>query len=63
MTPGPALQAATTGAALVPVHLYFDGAGWGQWIGPPIELGDGPLREKVQRSTQALASAFEARIA
>jgi KDO2-lipid IV(A) lauroyltransferase len=63
MPPGPALLAATTGAALIPVHLYFDGAGWGQWIGPPIELGDGPLRARVQRGTQALASAFEDQIA
>ena len=63
MPPGPALLAATTGAALMPVHLYFDGAGWGQWIGPPVELGDGPLRDRVQHATQALASAFERRIA
>jgi phosphatidylinositol dimannoside acyltransferase len=63
MPPGPALLAATTGAALMPVHLYFDGNGWGQWIGPEIELGDGPLRDRVQRATQALASAFEHRIA
>ncbi|MBV9823449.1 MAG: phosphatidylinositol mannoside acyltransferase [Actinobacteria bacterium] len=63
MPPGPALLAATTGAALLPVHLYFDGAGWGQWIGPPIELGDGRLRDRVQRGTQALAGAFESRIA
>ncbi len=63
MPPGPALLAATTGAALMPVHLYFDGAGWGQWIGPPIDLGDGPLRARVQRGTQALASAFADRIA
>jgi KDO2-lipid IV(A) lauroyltransferase len=62
MPPGPALLAATTGAALMPVHLYFDGAGWGQWIGPPIDLGDGPLRARVQRGTQALAAAFEDRI-
>jgi phosphatidylinositol dimannoside acyltransferase len=63
MPPGPALLAATTGAALIPVHLYFDGDGWGQWIGPEIELGDGPLRDRVQRATQALAGAFESRIA
>jgi KDO2-lipid IV(A) lauroyltransferase len=63
MPAGPALLAATTGAALMPVHLYFDGAGWGQWIGEQIELGEGDLRTKVQRATQALASAFEARIA
>jgi lauroyl/myristoyl acyltransferase len=63
MPAGPALLAATTGAALVPVHLYFDGAGWGQRIGTPIDLGAGRLRERVQRGTQALASAFEAGIA
>ncbi|HST48165.1 phosphatidylinositol mannoside acyltransferase [Jatrophihabitans sp.] len=63
MPAGPALLAATTGAALMPVHLYFDGDGWGQWIGPPIELGDGPLRDRVRRGTQALADAFEAGIA
>ena len=42
---------------------YFDGAGWGQWIGPPVELGDGRLRDRVQAATQALADAFAARIA
>jgi KDO2-lipid IV(A) lauroyltransferase len=63
MPAGPALLAATTGAALVPVHLYFDGPGWGQRIGAPIDLGPGPLRAQVQRGTQALASAFEAGIA
>ncbi|MEO7262587.1 MAG: phosphatidylinositol mannoside acyltransferase [Jatrophihabitantaceae bacterium] len=63
MPPGPALLAATTGAALIPVHLYFDGAGWGQWIGQEIELGEGSLRARVQRGTQALASAFESQIA
>lgn len=63
MPAGPALLAATTGAALIPVHLYFDGAGWGQWIGQPIELGEGSLRTRVHRGTQALASAFESRIA
>lgn len=63
MPAGPALLAATTGAKLLPVHLYFDGDGWGQWIGKPIDLGDGNLRAKVQRGTQALASAFADRIA
>jgi len=63
MPAGPALLAATTGAPLMPVHLYFDGAGWGQWIGSRIELGEGSLRARVQRGTQALASAFESQIA
>lgn len=63
MPAGPALLAATTGAQLLPVHLYFDGVDWGQWIGKPIELGEGNLKAKVQRGTQALATAFADRIA
>jgi lauroyl/myristoyl acyltransferase len=63
MPAGPALLAATTGAALLPVHLHYAGAGWGQWIGAPAELGTGRLREQVQRGTQALASVFAERIA
>lgn len=63
MPAGPALLAATTGAALLPVHLHYTDGGWGHWIGPPIELGAGRLREKVQAGTQALADAFAGRIA
>lgn len=63
MPAGPALLAATTGAALLPVHLYFDGAGWGQWIGEPVQLGAGDLRSRVARATQALADAFAEHIA
>lgn len=63
MPAGPALLAATTGAQLLPVHLYFDGDDWGQWIGEPIDLGEGNLKAKVQRGTQALATAFADRIA
>ncbi|HEY3714095.1 MAG TPA: phosphatidylinositol mannoside acyltransferase [Jatrophihabitantaceae bacterium] len=64
MPGGPALLAATTGAALLPVSLWFtaDG-GWGQWIGPPVELTGKRLAEKVRAGTQALASVFETRIA
>jgi phosphatidylinositol dimannoside acyltransferase len=64
MPGGPALLAATTGAALLPVSLWFtpDG-GWGQWIGPPIELSGTRLAEKVRSGTQALASQFEKQIA
>ncbi len=63
MPPGPALLAATTGAALLPVTVYFTATGWGQWIGAPIELGGGRLRERVTRGTQALADQFAERIA
>ena len=62
MPAGPSLLAATTGAALIPVHLSFRGRGWGQWIGAPVDLGTGPLRSKLQTGTQALADAFAARI-
>ncbi len=63
MPAGPALLAATTGATLLPVHLHYQGDGWAQWIGAPVELGEGRLREKVQRGTQALATVFAERIA
>jgi KDO2-lipid IV(A) lauroyltransferase len=63
MPAGPSLLAATTGATLLPVHLHFREDGWGQWIGAPIELGDGDLRSKLATGTQALATAFSERIA
>jgi KDO2-lipid IV(A) lauroyltransferase len=63
MPAGPALLAATTGAVLLPVHTFYLPDGWGQWIGPPIELGAGRLRDRVQRATQRLADVFAERIA
>lgn len=64
MPGGPALLAATTGAALLPVALWYtaDG-GWGQWIGPPVELQGARLAEKVRSGTQALADAFAVQVA
>ena len=58
MPPGPALLAATTGAALLPVHLWFTEDGWGQTISPPIELPDGPPTERIATGTQRLADVF-----
>jgi KDO2-lipid IV(A) lauroyltransferase len=63
MPGGPAVLAATTGAALLPVGLWFTDDGWGQRIHPPIELPDGSLREQVAAGTQALAHVFEGDIA
>ncbi|MCW2541185.1 MAG: phosphatidylinositol mannoside acyltransferase [Frankiales bacterium] len=63
MPAGPALLAATTGAALLPVHLYYEQNGWGQTIAPPVDLGEGSLRERVTRGTQALADFFATHIA
>jgi KDO2-lipid IV(A) lauroyltransferase len=64
MPGGPALLAATTGAVLLPVALWFtpDG-GWGQWIGEPIEPEGARLAEKVRTGTQALADAFAPQVA
>lgn len=62
MPPGPALLAATTGAALLPVSLHFTADGWGQWIGAPIELSGARLRERVSGATQVLADTFAERI-
>jgi lauroyl/myristoyl acyltransferase len=59
MPAGPTLLAATTGAALLPVGLWFtpDG-GWGQRIMAPIEPSGGRLRDRVHAGTQQLADAF-----
>ncbi|TAM93483.1 MAG: phosphatidylinositol mannoside acyltransferase [Jatrophihabitans sp.] len=64
MPGGPALLAATTGAPLLPVSLWFtpDG-GWGQRICPPLELPGERLRDRVRQGTQLLADAFARGIA
>ena len=65
MPAGPALLAATTGATLLPVGLWFTGdGGWGQHIGPPVDLLEQHrMRERVATGTQTLANAFAAHIA
>ena len=63
MPGGPAMLAATTEAALLPTHHYFDGDMWGLTIDPAIEIPDGRLRDKVRTATQDLADAFARRIA
>jgi phosphatidylinositol dimannoside acyltransferase len=64
MPGGPAMLAATTGAALLPCSMWFtpDG-GWGQRINPPLCVPDGRLRDQVPAVTQALAHVFETDIA
>ena len=63
MPPGPALLAATTGAALLPVTAYYTDGGWSHWIGAPIEPPPGRLRDRVGAATQQLADVFAERIA
>jgi lauroyl/myristoyl acyltransferase len=69
MPPGPAALAITTGAALLPVVLWFTddggpGGGWGARIWPAIEPpADGDRKTKIAAMTQQLADAFAEGIA
>jgi KDO2-lipid IV(A) lauroyltransferase len=64
MPAGPALLAATTGATLLSVGLWFEpDGGWGQQISAPVEFPQARLREQVAVVTQTLANAFAAYIA
>jgi len=59
MPAGPALLAASTGAALLPVGLWFTPGGWGIRIHPEVPIaGTGRLRDKVAAATQEVADAF-----
>ena len=59
MPGGPALLAATTGAALCPVNTWFTPDGWAHAIHPALDVPDGRLRDQVPALTQALATTFE----
>lgn len=63
MQPGPAALAVQTGAALMPVVLWFDGDGWGVRIGDAIPVPELPSRkERVAAMMQDVARFFEAGI-
>lgn len=59
MPAGPAKLAVATGAALLPVHCWFEGDGWGFHVFPPLDCGSGD----VKAVTQALADQFATNIA
>ncbi len=60
MQPGPAALAVQTGAALMPVILWFDGDGWGVRIGDAIPVPERPSRrESVAAMTAEVARFFE----
>ena len=63
MPGGPAVLAATTGAALLPVAMWFTPDGWGQVINPALDVPEGRLRDQVPQLTQAVAHQFEIDIA
>lgn len=59
MPAGPAKLAIDTGAALFPVHCWFDGDGWGMRVYPELDTSSGD----VTAITQALADRFADNIA
>ncbi len=59
MPAGPAKLAIATGAALLPVHCWFDGDGWGFHVFPQLDCTGGDVRAV----TQALADQFAKNIA
>ena len=61
---GPAVLAAQTGAALVPVVCAFTDTGWSVRFCPEVPVqGPGRLRDRVRTAMQAVADAFTAGIA
>jgi phosphatidylinositol dimannoside acyltransferase len=64
MTPGPAALAVQTGAALMPVTLWYEGEYWNAHIYPEIPVpAEGTRKEKVAMMTQQVARIFEKSIA
>jgi KDO2-lipid IV(A) lauroyltransferase len=63
MPPGPTLLAIRTGASLHPVHTFFTPDGWGHDIGPPLQVPEGRLRDRVRAGTQLIADYFAEAIA
>lgn len=63
MPGGPAMLAATTGAALITAGPYFLEDGWGLRFSPPIAVPEGRLRDQVPALTQAMADNFAREIA
>src|SRR5215469_12663111 len=64
MMGGAAALAVQTGAALMPVTLWFEGPHWGAHIHEEIPVpAEGTRREKVAAMTQQVARVFEAGIA
>jgi lauroyl/myristoyl acyltransferase len=64
MPAGPALLAATTGAALLPVGLWFTRGGWGIRVHPEVVIpAGGRLRDRVATATQQVADRFAGDIA
>jgi KDO2-lipid IV(A) lauroyltransferase len=60
MAPGPAALAERTGAALMPVMLWFTENGWGVHVGAEIPVpASGDRKERIVAMTQQVARFFE----
>jgi lauroyl/myristoyl acyltransferase len=60
MAAGPAALAVDTGAALMPVTLWFEGVNWGARIYPEIAVPEGMgHREQIVSMSQQMAASFE----
>src|SRR5260370_10614634 len=60
MMAGPAALAVQTGAALMPVTLWYEGSCWGAHIYEEIPVpGQGTRQEQIAAMTQQLAAVFE----
>ncbi len=63
MMGGPAALAVQTGAALMPVTLWYEGDCWGAHIYEEIPVpGEGTRQEQIAAMTQQLATVFESAI-
>jgi lauroyl/myristoyl acyltransferase len=61
---GPAALAERTGAALLPVTLWYEGDGWGARVHDEIPVpAEGDRDEKIRTMTQSLAHAFQQSVA
>jgi phosphatidylinositol dimannoside acyltransferase len=61
---GPAALAVHTGAALMPVTMWFEGRGWRAHVHPEIPLpADGTRAQKAAHMTQHLATVWQGAIA
>ncbi|GAA0974301.1 phosphatidylinositol mannoside acyltransferase [Nocardiopsis tropica] len=61
---GPAALALNTGAALMPVSLWYDGPYWNIRVHDEIPVAEGPTRSaRIQATAQELARVFEGAIA
>ncbi len=64
MAAGPAALAVETGAALMPVTLWFEGEDWGAHIYPEVPVPEkGERRAKIAAMSQQMARCFEQGIA